>query len=177
MRWKFLLISKWKYTLVDQFWCNVFQMMQLSSDVHSKRLEMVSWRTCWFILMYILTRWSTESIHFIRIMSQIRALMEPSQSETITNDPREMIRQGLGNPVGVNTHMKSSASSEQLLMPSGSQMLQQLTRYWRIGVPGCNLVFMLSGYDGVEAMVSILSLQEMNWLPFLVINDFLHCEC
>ncbi|KAH9665171.1 transcription initiation factor TFIID subunit 12b [Citrus sinensis] len=71
----------------------------LSSDVHSKRLEM------------------------------IRALMEPSQSETITNDPREMIRQGLGNPVGVNTHMKSSASSEQLLMPSGSQMLQQLTRY------------------------------------------------
>lgn len=55
--------------------------------------------------------------------------MEPSQSETITNDPREMIRQGLGNQVGVNTHMKSSASSEQLLMPSGSQMLQQLTRY------------------------------------------------
>ena len=55
--------------------------------------------------------------------------MEPSQSETNTNDPREMIRQGLGNPVGVNTHMKSSASSEQLLMPSGSQMLQQLTRY------------------------------------------------
>lgn len=75
------------------------QRKSLSSDLHSKRLEM------------------------------IRALMEPSQSETNTNDPREMIRQGLGNPVGVNTHMKSSASSEQLLMPSGSQMLQQLTRY------------------------------------------------
>lgn len=75
------------------------QRKSLSGDLHSKRLEM------------------------------IRALMESSQSETNTNDPREMIRQGLGNPVGVNAHMKSSASSEQLLMPSGSQMLQQLTRY------------------------------------------------
>ena len=61
---------------------------------------------------------------------QIRAMMEPSQSETNSNKPGEMIRQGLGNPVGVNTRIKSSPSSEQLLMQaSGSQMLQQLRRY------------------------------------------------
>ncbi|KAJ4717804.1 Transcription initiation factor TFIID [Melia azedarach] len=76
------------------------QRKPLSGDLHSKRLDM------------------------------IRALMEPSQPETNTNNPREMIRQGFGNPVSIHSRIKSSPSSEQLLLQaSGSQMLQQITRY------------------------------------------------
>ncbi|XWS16172.1 hypothetical protein CRYUN_Cryun34aG0062400 [Craigia yunnanensis] len=65
--------------------------MQLSSDLHKKRLDM---------------------------------------PETIANNPKDMIRQGLGNAVGANHLMRPSPSSEQLVsQAAGSQMLQQITRY------------------------------------------------
>ncbi|KAL5579540.1 hypothetical protein UlMin_011982 [Ulmus minor] len=62
-------------------------------------------------------------------LDMIRSLMETSHCET---NPKEMIRQGLGNPVGVgaNHMMKPSLSSEQLISQSpGPQMLQQMTRF------------------------------------------------
>ncbi|KAF3452051.1 hypothetical protein FNV43_RR08147 [Rhamnella rubrinervis] len=76
------------------------QNTPLSGDLHKKRLDM------------------------------IRSLMESSHSETNTNNPKEMIRQGLGNPVGANHMIRPSLSSEQLVSQStSSQMLQQMTRF------------------------------------------------
>ncbi|MBA0811599.1 hypothetical protein Gohar_003478 [Gossypium harknessii] len=84
------------------------QTRSLSSDLHKKRLDMV-----------------TEIFS-----TKIRALMESSQPEINANNPKEMIRQGLGNPVGANSLMRPSPSSEQLVsQATGSQMLQQITRY------------------------------------------------
>ncbi|MBA0730174.1 hypothetical protein Golax_022466, partial [Gossypium laxum] len=82
------------------------QTRPLSSDLHKKRLDMV-----------------TEIFS-----TKIRALMESSHPEINANNPKEMIRQGLGNPVGANSLMRPSPSSEQLVsQAAGSQMLQQIT--------------------------------------------------
>ncbi|KAK2652193.1 hypothetical protein Ddye_012049 [Dipteronia dyeriana] len=77
------------------------QRKPLPSDLHKKRIDIV------------------------------RALMESSQSgANMNNNTKEMIRPGLSNPVGVNTIIKASPSSEQLVSQvPGSQMLQQITRY------------------------------------------------
>ncbi|KAL6144485.1 hypothetical protein ACLB2K_055177 [Fragaria x ananassa] len=76
-----------------------YQNKSLSSDVHKKRLDM------------------------------IRMLMESSQPETNTNNPKEVIR-GYGNPVGANHLIRPSLGGEQLVsQATGSQMLQQMTRF------------------------------------------------
>ncbi|KAL5824236.1 hypothetical protein ACOSQ3_020299 [Xanthoceras sorbifolium] len=78
------------------------QRKPLSTDLHKKRIDIV------------------------------RALMESSHSgaNMNSNNTKEMIRPGLSNPVGVNTRIKASPSSEQLVSQvPGSQMLQQITRY------------------------------------------------
>ncbi|KAL6140678.1 hypothetical protein ACLB2K_058976 [Fragaria x ananassa] len=76
-----------------------YQNKSLSSDVHKKRLDM------------------------------IRTLMESSQPETNTNNPNEVIR-GYGNPVGANHLIRPSLGGEQLVsQATGSQMLQQMTRF------------------------------------------------
>ncbi|ONI15399.1 hypothetical protein PRUPE_3G042400 [Prunus persica] len=61
-------------------------------------------------------------------LDMIRTLMESSHLETNTNNPKEMMR-GFGNPVGAN-HLRPSLGAEQLVSQStGSQMLQQMTRF------------------------------------------------
>ncbi|KAG6593547.1 Transcription initiation factor TFIID subunit 12b, partial [Cucurbita argyrosperma subsp. sororia] len=70
-----------------------------SSDTHKKRLDM------------------------------IRILKEASRVETNVNSPKEIVRQGVGMPIGTNNLMRPSSSSEQLLsQTTGSQLLQQMTR-------------------------------------------------
>ncbi|KAG6792245.1 hypothetical protein POTOM_001389 [Populus tomentosa] len=76
------------------------QKRPLPSDLHKKRLDM------------------------------IRALMESSQSEGNNINPKEMLRQGLGNPVVTNNLIRPSPSSEQMVSQStGSPMVQQITRF------------------------------------------------
>ncbi|XP_009339800.2 transcription initiation factor TFIID subunit 12b [Pyrus x bretschneideri] len=75
------------------------QNKSLSSDLHKKRLDV------------------------------IRTLMESSNLETNPNTPKEMIR-GFGNPVGTNHLIRPSLGAEQLVSQStGSQTLQQMTRF------------------------------------------------
>ncbi|EXC04958.1 Transcription initiation factor TFIID subunit 12 [Morus notabilis] len=94
------LEKNWQLT-IPGFEEQKHQNKLLSSDVHKKRLDLV------------------------------RTLMESSQSEANTANRKEMIsRQGLGNPVGTNHVIRPSLSSEQLISQStGSQMLQQMTRF------------------------------------------------
>ncbi|KAG5248758.1 transcription initiation factor TFIID [Salix suchowensis] len=76
------------------------QSKPLASDLHKKRLDM------------------------------IRALMESSQSEENNINPKEMVRQGHGNPAVTNHLIRPSSSSEQLVSQStGSPMVQQITRF------------------------------------------------
>lgn len=76
------------------------QSKPLSSDLHRKRLDI------------------------------IRSLMESQRSETTGSNSKEMMRQGLGNPVGANYLPRTSLSSEQLVSQStGPQMLPQMTRF------------------------------------------------
>ncbi|CAN6707445.1 unnamed protein product [Malus baccata var. baccata] len=75
------------------------QNKSLSSDLHKKRLDV------------------------------IRTLMESSNLEKNPNTPKEMIR-GFGNAVGTNHLIRPSLGAEQLVSQStGSQMLQQMTRF------------------------------------------------
>lgn len=55
--------------------------------------------------------------------------MESSNLDTNPNTPKEMIR-GFGNPVGANHLVKPSLGAEQSTSQStGSQMMQQMTRF------------------------------------------------
>ncbi|KAK8594854.1 hypothetical protein V6N13_015767 [Hibiscus sabdariffa] len=70
------------------------QTSPLSSDLHKKRLDM------------------------------IRALMESSQPEANANNPKEMIRQGLGNAVVASNHLlRPSPSSENLVSQAASSQI------------------------------------------------------
>lgn len=57
--------------------------------------------------------------------------MESSHPEAnMNNNPKEIVRQGLGNPVSASHLIRPSLSSEQLVSQStGSQMLHQMTRF------------------------------------------------
>lgn len=77
-----------------------YQGKTSSSDVHKKRLDM------------------------------IRTFMESSNTETNTSNAKEMTKQGLSDQVGASLLMRPSTSSEHLNSQStGSQMLQQMTRF------------------------------------------------
>ncbi|KAL2336455.1 hypothetical protein Fmac_010901 [Flemingia macrophylla] len=66
-----------------------------------------------------------------RRLDMIRTLMESSPSESSINSSKEMSRQGISNPTPVGAHhIARPLSSEQLVShSSGSQMLQQMTRF------------------------------------------------
>ncbi|KAK7349291.1 hypothetical protein VNO77_06544 [Canavalia gladiata] len=66
-----------------------------------------------------------------RRLDMIRTLMESSSSESNINSSKEMSRQGLPNPNPVGAHhLMRPLGSEQLVSHStGSQMLQQMTRF------------------------------------------------
>ncbi|KAB5574183.1 hypothetical protein DKX38_001377 [Salix brachista] len=63
-------------------------------------------------------------------LDMIRALMESSHSEENNINSKEMLRQGLDNPVVTNHLIRPSPSSEQMVLQStGSPMVQQITRF------------------------------------------------
>ncbi|KAJ6715166.1 TRANSCRIPTION INITIATION FACTOR TFIID SUBUNIT 12 [Salix viminalis] len=65
-----------------------------------------------------------------RRLDMIRALMESSHSEENNINSKEMLRQGLDNPVVTNHLIRPSPSSEQMVLQStGSPMVQQITRF------------------------------------------------
>nr|KYP63686.1 Transcription initiation factor TFIID subunit 12 [Cajanus cajan] len=66
-----------------------------------------------------------------RRLDVIRTLMESSPSESSINSSKEMSRQGISNPTSVGAHhIVRPLSSEQMVShSSGSQMLQQMTRF------------------------------------------------
>ncbi|KAG5229018.1 transcription initiation factor IID family protein [Salix suchowensis] len=63
-------------------------------------------------------------------LDMIRALMESSHSEENNINSKEMLRQGLDNPVVTNHLIRPSPSSEQMVLQStGSPMVQRITRF------------------------------------------------
>lgn len=64
-------------------------------------------------------------------LGQIQMLMKSSIPETnMNNNSKEMmIRQGLGNTVGVDHLIRPSQSEQLVSQPMGSQLLQQMTRF------------------------------------------------
>ncbi|KAJ6711678.1 TRANSCRIPTION INITIATION FACTOR TFIID SUBUNIT 12B [Salix purpurea] len=63
-------------------------------------------------------------------LDMIRALMESSHYEENNINSKEMLRQGLDNPVVTNHLIRPSPSSEQMVLQStGSPMVQQITRF------------------------------------------------
>ncbi|XP_062087804.1 transcription initiation factor TFIID subunit 12b [Humulus lupulus] len=117
---------------VTTFICNLAKHRK-SSTVESKDLLLhleKNWQLTvpGFEEQKFQNRPSVSDLHKKR-MDMIRTYMESSQSETNTIN-RKDIRQGIGNPVGANHLQRPSLSSEQLIsQPTGSQMLQQMTRY------------------------------------------------
>lgn len=115
-----ILIMQWNDGLTFKNW-------QLSSDLHKKRLDVVSW----FLFIFVQhTLWELKNFLY-QLLDQIRTLMESSHPEAnMNNNPKEIVRQGLGNPVSASHLIRPSLSSEQLVSQStGSQMLHQMTRF------------------------------------------------
>ena len=106
--------------------------MQLPSDLHKKRLDMVTTLSIYVFFLHPPPPPCGVLKLFLSLvmLSQIRALMESSQSEENNINPKEMIRQGHGNPAVTNHLIRPSPSSEQLVSQStGSPMVQQITRF------------------------------------------------
>ncbi|XP_035548880.1 uncharacterized protein LOC109006175 [Juglans regia] len=74
--------------------------MKLTSDLHKKRLDV------------------------------IRTLMETPHSETNTSNPKEMVRQGLGNPVGAN-YLVGRINEYRLPIANSCNLLSNYMNYRR----------------------------------------------
>lgn len=64
------------------------------------------------------------------VVCQVRALRDSSFTERSSDISKEITRQGSDNIIGPNHLIRPSPSSDHLVaQPTGSQMLQQLTRF------------------------------------------------